>query len=55
MVIAALICALVGTLMEALAFFGVSPNGADLAILGLVFYGLTLVCMNLPPRVVYRS
>ena len=48
MAIAAVFCALVGTLCEALAFFAVSPNGADLAVLGLVFYGLTLLAMNLP-------
>lgn len=52
MVFAALVLALAGTLCEALAFFGVSPDGADLGILGLVFYGLTLACMNLPARVV---
>lgn len=48
MLIAAVLCALIGTLCEALAFFGVAPNGADLGVLGLVFYGLTLLAMNLP-------
>jgi hypothetical protein len=52
MVIAAMVSAFLGILFLLLALFGVSPEGVDLAILGLVFYGVTLLCMNLPPRVV---
>jgi hypothetical protein len=54
MVIAALVSALIGILCLILALFGVAPDGTDLAIVGLVFYGITLACMNLPARVVRR-
>lgn len=48
----AAIAAAIGILCEILALFGIAPEGTDLAILGLVFYGITLLCMNIPVRVV---
>lgn len=49
--IIAAIAAGIGIICQVLALFGVSPDGTDLAILGLVFYGITLLCMNVPVRV----
>lgn len=49
--IAAMVSALAMVLCELLAFFGADTGGWDLAVLGLVFAGLALLFMNLPPVV----
>lgn len=45
--IAAVVSAIAMILCELLAFFG-AATGFDLAVLGLVFAGFTLLFMNLP-------